>query len=161
MSKIFKFYFLIFLKFLHEQDLKLCFPIFSCFGENIWFCLGQKKKFLWEEVWNLKSFSWKFWHEYPKSFSGTMYDLDLKSLNRTIWDLNFKSFRRKIWYEHLKSFSWKFWDEYHKTFSGEMCDLDLKSLGGKKRRSHVRKKKRDWKSYPSVRKLKMNISNPK
>ena len=134
---------------------------FHVLGKIFDFVLAKKKKFLWEEVWNLKSFSWKFWHEYPKSFSGTMYDLDLKSLNRTIWDLNFKSFRRKIWYEHLKSFSWKFWDEYHKTFSGEMCDLDLKSLGGKKRRSHVRKKKRDWKSYPSVRKLKMNISNPK
>jgi len=34
----------------------------------------------WEEIWNLKSFSWKFWHEYLKSFSGKMCVLDLKSL---------------------------------------------------------------------------------
>ena len=84
---------------------------FHVLGKIFDFVLAKKRKFLWEEVWNLKSFSWTFWHEYPKSFSRTMYDLDLKSFNRKMWDLNFKSFRRKNWCEHLKSWSRKIWDE--------------------------------------------------
>ena len=45
MSKIFKFYFLNFLKFLHEQDLKLCFPIFHVLGKIFDFVLAKKRHF--------------------------------------------------------------------------------------------------------------------
>ena len=77
MSKIFKFYFLKLLIFFHEQDFKnFASRLFHVLGKRFEISLAKK----WEEIWNLKSFSWKFWHEYLKSFSAKMCVLDLKSL---------------------------------------------------------------------------------
>ena len=111
MSKVFKFYFLTFLIFFHEQDLKLCFPIFHVLGKAFDFVLAKNRNFvggsLKSQILQLKIVTVPC----PKSCSGTMYDLDLKSLDRKLWDRNLKSFRRKKRYEHLKSLKKEIWDE--------------------------------------------------
>ena len=76
MCKIFNFFFL---NFLHEEDLKLCFPIFSCFGKIIHFVLAKKRNFCGMKFEISNPSVENFDMDIQNPFSGTMYDLDLKS----------------------------------------------------------------------------------
>ena len=179
MSKIFKFCCLIFLKFFHEQNLKLCFLTFfhgydlvilfpGMSGKNPWvrfpiLLLDIFEQFPW--VTFLENLvSWNFWIlstdtickcdalAFLKQFSMSTvkfsnftswiyWFFSMNKISKTLlpdffmfWGKDLKSPWQKKWEEiwNLKSFSWKFWHEYLKSFSAKMCVLDLKSLGWKK-----------------------------